>query len=48
MTVAGISDMTDDLIDRNSHLLQFENVAGEPSHIPDDLLGKIVRQPHAP
>ncbi len=33
--------MTDDLVAGNSHFLQFEYVIGEPSHITDDLLGKI-------
>ena len=39
--VAGYSRVTDDLVDRDFHFLQLENVTGGPSHLTDDLLGKI-------
>ncbi len=39
--VAGNSHMTDVLVAGNSHFLQFEHATGEPSHMTDDLLGKI-------
>ena len=33
--------MIGDLVAGNSHLLQFQHVTGEPSHMTDELLGKI-------